>query len=275
MRLTTKITLGIILSIFFISLTSIISLSFTDWKNNSSYDTVTELPQDNPTGIELAAFKTIVIDRIPFELQERRVSSLSANCNLYFSPVSEKNNPDMLFIPEVLKEFVAVNTINDTLTVKLNLCDLGKKYKNDEYRFNAFSGVNLYFNTSKIDIINKVSALSINIKNIETDNIKINSNGNIFIDSCKAQLIDPIIRGGYKEVKITTCDIKRLNLDLDYIKNWDFDKGNIEEVHITGSKEHHITLSKNISGSKYWIPKNNDAKLNVKLQGDTAKITFP
>ena len=274
MRLTTKITLGIILSIFFISLTSIISLSFTDWKNNSSYDTVTELPQDNPTCIELAAFKTIVIDRIPFELQERRVSYLSTNCNLYFSQIPEKNSPDMLFIPEVLKEFVAVNTINDTLTVKLNFRDLGKKYNNDEYRFNAFSGVNLHFNTSKTDIINNVQALSVSIKNIETDSIRVKSEGNILIDSCKVQFMESFESGRYRRVSITNCDIKRINLDLDYLQQWSIEKCNIEETYYTGSKTHDLTLNDN-SGTKYWIPKNNDARLNVKLQGDTAKITFP
>ena len=179
----------------------------------------------------------------------------------------------MLLIPEVLKEFVAVNTINDTLTVKLNFRDLGNKYKNDEYRFHAFSGVNLHFNISKFDIVNKIGALFTSIKNIEIERIKIDSFGDIFIDSCKAELIDPIIKAGYKKLIITNSDVKRINLDLDYMQNWNIDNCNVEEQSFTGSKKHNIVINRS-SGIRYWIPKNKDAELGITLKGgDTTKIT--
>ena len=270
MRLTTKITLGIILSIFVISLTFIISLSFIDGENRSNVNVI-ELPQDNKTGIELSAFKTIIIDEGTFGLQE----NFSYNLISDFRPILEKNSPDMLYIPEVLKDYVSVNTLNDTLTIKLYLNDLSKKYKNKEYRIQYISGINLHFNVSEMDIINKMKNSSINIKNIETDSIKIDSYGNIFIDSCKAQLIKPIVKDRNKMVIIINCDAKRIYLDLDYVHNWNIEKCNIEEEYYTGSKKHGIILHENPSGTKYWIPKNKDAKLEMTLQGSPTKINFP
>ena len=266
MRLTTKITLGIILSIFVISLIFIISLSVIDGENRSNVNVI-ELPQDNKTGIELSAFKTIIIDEGTSGLQE----NFSYNLISDFRPILEKNSPDMLYIPEVLKDYVSVNTLKDTLTIKLYLNDLGKKYKNEKYRIQHISEINLHFNVSEMDIINKMKNSSINIKNIETDSIKIDSYGNIFIDSCKVQFIEPNVR---KRVTITNCDIKRINLDLDYLQQWSIEKCNIEETYYTGSKKHNLTLHDN-SGIKYWIPKNKDAKLVMTLQGNPAKINFP
>ena len=274
MRLTTKIITGIILSFFFISLTFIIGFSFTDRKSNNCFNaTVIDLPQDNITGIELAFFKTIIIDEIPFDSKNANYG-LSDKCNIFFSSVTEKQNSDMLFIPAVLKDFISINMSNDTLMVKLNLRDLGEKYRNEEYGLNAVSGVNLYFNISKLDIISNIQALSISMKNIETDSIKVTSNGEILIDSCKARFVDPYLIANYRSFKIANCDIKSIYIDLDFdnMYNWHIEKSNIEEQIITGSRSHYITQYRNKSVQVNWIPKNNKAELNIKIPGDTTQI---
>ena len=271
MRLTTKIITGIILSIFLISLTFIIGFSFTDRKTYSSSNiNDIELPQDNMTSIELAAFKTIVIDEIQQESQNHSFSIRDFS-SVNFDSIPEENNPDMLFIPESLKDFIIINTSDDTLTIKLNINELGAKYKSQNFRYQYISGINMRFCTSKIDVINKLRRLSVNIKNIETDSIKIKSHGKVFIDSCKVQFMDPFMEAGYERLKITNCDIKRINLDLDHIHSWNIEKCNIEERFFTGSRGHNIILH-NEPAKINWIPKNENAALNIKIQGDTTQI---
>jgi hypothetical protein len=48
----------------------------------------------------------------------------------------------------------------------------------------------------------------------------------------------------------------------------------IETENITGSGNHHIILTKNESKKTNWLPKNEEAKLNIALQGDTTQFIF-
>ena len=268
MRLTTKIILGIILSIFTITLTAIIGLSFN--YNRSNFINI-NLPQDNMIGIELASFKTILIDEIHLNSNERNYG-LTNMCNIFFDSVPADKKPDMLFIPDVLEEFISTNTSNDTLTVKLNLPDLDKKYRTEEHRFHYISGVNLYFKISKLDIVNNAQSLPVIIKNIETDSIRVVSNSNIVIDYCKALFIEPRLLANYRSLRVTNSDVKRINLDMDNIRNWNIENCNVEEEFLTGSGQQRIIQHPNESGTINWAPKNKDAKLNIEIQGDTTQI---
>ena len=274
MRLTTKIVAGIILSIFVISIAFIISLSFTDWKKHS-YSNYTvnnvELPQDNITGIELASFKTIIINEVPYDSQGRKFQVIS-NSNIYFDPLPEKDNPDMLFVPESIKEYAAINTSADTLTIMLDINGLVDRYKPDNSNRNNILGINLRFSVSNIDIINQMQDLTINLKNIEIDNMMINSHGDILIDSCKAQLLIPFIHNSYKSFHMTNSIVKRVNLDMDQMPNWRAENCKIEEENMTGSGTFTTTRDRKEAGNINWIPKNKDAELNIKIQGDTAQI---
>ena len=271
MRLTTKIVFGIIPSIFFISLAFIIGFSSSDRKNHSfrSNIYIFELPQDNMTGIELGAFETIIIDEIPYKGSRYYIQENYGSIN--FDSIPEKGKPDMLFVPESLKDFVVINTSNDTLTIKLNMPELEKKYKSDDHKETDISGMNMYLSTAKTDIINKLR-LSVNIKNIEIDSIRISSNGSIFIDSCKTQFIEPFLKAHHQTLSITNCNVKRINLDFDHIRNWNIENSNVEEQYITGGGNHHIALHRNESGKIKWIPKNDKAELNIKIPSDTTDI---
>ncbi len=274
MRLTTKIIIGAILSIFSISLLLIIGFSFTDRKNHRSSVNFIQLPQENPTGIELGSFKTITIDKEPYETNEYNIYLREDDCNLYIDSTPEQNNPDMLFIPESLKDYISTGITGDTLNIRLKIWDLHNKYKSDKYRSHSVAGINLHFTLSKIDIINKLHDLSIQVKNIETDSVKINSRGSIYIDSCKINVITPVIKTEYynKKLTITNCEAKKVNLDLDNSHRWNFENCNIEEENLTGSHIHNIT--QNESGKINWLPKNKDATLNITVQGDTTQIIF-
>ena len=272
MRLTTKIILGVILSVFFVSLTFIIGFSFTDRKNyRNSYFTDIELPQENITGMKLPTFKTIIINEIPFESESYNFGI--TNCNISFDSVPANSDAEMLFIPNVLKDFISFDTSNDTLTVKLNLHEICKKHGNGKSKYYTISRVNMHFSISNLDIINNIQTIPVNIINIETDNIKINSHGNINIDFCKAQFINLQLTDHHRSLKVTNSDIKRINLDLDYL-NWNIENCNIEEQYITGSGQHHIRQHRGEQSLIKWVPKNKDAELNIKIQGDTTQIVI-
>ena len=273
MRPTSKIVIGIILLIFSVSLAFIIGFSFTNRKNYSRHSNSNniELPQDNMTSIELGSFKTIVIDEIPYK-PEKSNFGIGTSGSVNFNSTPEKGKPDMLFIPESLKDFIVINTSDDTLKINLNMHELGHIHKFNDYDYCKISGINMLFSVSKIDVINKLFNLSVNIENIETDSIRISSNGSVFIDSCKAQFIEPFLKARYQSLSITNCDVKRINLDCDHVRNWNIENSKIEEEHITGSGNHNITLHHNESGRIKWVPKNDKAELNIKIQGDTTEI---
>ena len=273
MRLTTKIISGIILSLFLISLIFIIGFSFTDRKNyKSTYLNAINLSQDNKTGIELPPYKTILIDEVAIEANGRYSNRLSTGCNLYIDPISENQNPDMIFVPESIKDVVSFDTYGDTLKIMINVLELDS---NDKKMFQFYSGLNLYLNISKIDIISNVSQLSVTARNIQTDSMKIKSSGNIFIDSCKADVITPSLFASYRQLLIKNSEMIKLNLDLDNISNWKIENCNIEEENLTGSKTHRITQRKDESKIINWHPKNNKAILNITIESDTARIIFP
>ena len=274
MRLTTKIMLSIIAAIFLIPLIFIIGFSFTDRKNyNHSNVEFINLSQENKTGIELPSYKKILIDEAPFKSEEGYYNGFSNNCSIFLELNPEEHNSDMLFTPESLKDFIAIDTYDDTLKIIINFMGLGKKLKNDENKNRFYSELDLHFNISNIDVTSNIRRLSITAKNIHTDSIIVKSSGNIYIDSCKADVIEPVTK--YRRLTIKNSDLKKLNLDLDYADIWHIENCNIEEEYLTGGKTHNITQNKDESRIIHWHPKNKNAKLNITIESDTAQIIFP
>jgi hypothetical protein len=267
MRLTTKIILGIILSFFLIALTFIIGFSFTDRKNFTRYQTINiQLSQDKTVELELTPYKTLVVHEI-----QGNQSFTANNCGLYFHPENSSGtqNLNKLIVPEELKDFVSFHPSNDTLTIRLNLYGLTRKNDSDIF---SISGANLRFYTSRLNIINHVRDFPVYINDIETDTIRIQSKGDIFIHSCKATLIDPVIWTRSKRLSVKNCTAKQVNIDLDDEFNWNVEQCQIEEQNLTGKNTHSIIVHRNEKETINWHPKNKDAKLNVTIQGDTTQL---
>lgn len=298
MRLTTKIIIGILLSMLLIPLFLIIVFSFTDRKYYSrSYANNIEIPQENQTAIPLDSFQTLVIEEVPAETENALPGyGLSNECYAYFAPISGEhiqdtlNQPDngsrhlppassdkasnTLYVPEALAAFISFQTANDTLRVRLNLPDMVRKHQTKDTHFVSIAGIRLHFDLAKINVINHLQSLPIRLKNIETDSIRVNSSGDIQMDSCKAQVIEPIIRTGYKKLTVKHCEAQKIFLDLDLLQNWNVEHCRIEGEYITGSKKHNIRQHRNETGTINWQPKNKEAQLNVTFQGDTTQIVI-
>ena len=278
MKLTTKIIFGIILSIFVISLLFIIGFSFSDRKNyyrthNSS--NVINIPQNSPIGIDVAPARVILLEMERTDTQDEifyRFTSDNNSINLSPMTAEEENK---LFISEALYGYVAAKTNNDTLRIQIKVDELRKKYEATDFKnYVAFSGFNLNLQTSNANVVNTLNGFLTKVSNIETDTIRIVSNSNILIESCKAIVIEPVVDDSHRKVNVRNSVAKEIHLDLDGLRNWNLEGCNIEVQNFTGSGRHNITLDRNKAGKINWYPKNENAELNIKVQGDTAQIVF-
>jgi len=284
MRLTTKIIIGIIGSIFILSLLFIIGFSFSERKyytfSNRGFNEI-NIPQEKSMGIDIAPFHVVVLeeDRTGI-VTEEEVSgiiqiylSYSGNNSLTLNPITS-GDENRLFIPEALNGFIVAKTNSDTLTIQIKADELSKKYKkNLEKEFLSFSGIHLTLYSSNVNIISKIRGFKTNVCDIETDSIKIDANGDILIESCKAIDIDPVWVSNCK-LTVQNSMAKTISLDFDRKGTWSIEECEIEARNYSGSGRHNITLHKNETGTINWLPKNKDAELNIKVPGDTAQIVF-
>lgn len=274
MRLTTKIILGVILSIFLIAIIFIVGFSFSERKNyQRPYTTTTKIPQDNLTGISVEPYRVILFEVENTDPDNKYPYGFAGDINgIFLNPITTPDEENKLFIPGALRDFISAQTLNDTLHIQLKITDLCEKYKEENKNIYLFSGIRLQLNTSTVDYVNKESGINTFVSHIETNRIKINSSGGVHIDSCKAEVIDPVISSNYNRLTVTNCIAGKIYLDLDRGNHWNIENNNIEEQILTGSKTHGITHHKNESGKISWQPKNKEAKLNVTIQGDTTQI---
>ena len=270
MRLTTKIVLGVIGSIFLLSFGVIIFIS--SLREGSSYFSEQKISQENMITVYIEPYKTILIDE---EIKGRNLYPIGT---VHFQPVNNESENSKLFLPEDLLQFTNIISSNDTLIILLKSDELYKKYITAEEKPNrhcALGGVNYFFHSNQIDIINNISGINVDIRNIKIDKININTYSEIFIDSCQANVID---YGNIKARKfnLKNSQIKELYIDLDNIGySWQVENCEIEVENLTGSGKHNIKLNESRVKIMNWIPENKEAQLTVTLLGDTAKIVFP
>jgi hypothetical protein len=271
MKLTTKILLYIILSIFFISIAIIIGFSFSGKQDFSfSVQHHIKIPETGMAIIEVEPYTVVVIDKKLSDSEMNFVVSQQENNWLNVSPASNSAEENQLLLPEGFRNFISVATVNDTLTVTLNADSLLEVYNREVKHYAFLSDFNLVLHPSKVDIINRLYHLPIEVSDFETDIMKIKNNGNIFIKGCNVQIFEPIVSG---ELEISDSKINSLNLDLDHIHAWDFANSEIETLNFTGgSNISRAILSKGDVKKVNWLPKNKSAKLQIEIPGDTTQI---
>ena len=219
MKLTTKIIIGIIGTIFILSLLFIIGFSFSERRFNKSDYVPREkryIPQENQIGLSLAPHRVIVLEEdytgTRFE-DEKRPGSIRANMYLPFSLTVNLTNPEMenkLYMPEMLSGCIVTKMNNDTLTVQIKHYELRKKYDNkDSINFLSIYGADVCLHISNINIIDKTSS-TVKISDITTDSILINSNGGVLLNSCNANVIMINAHGG---VLLNSCNANVMMID--------------------------------------------------------------
>ena len=273
MKLTTKIVLGIIISIFLLSFCVIIGISFVDtekYELRSNVKTST-IPQENIIAVDVEPYQTIRIDQV--QIQEER--NVYPSGTIRVKPITGEEEKNKLFLPEELLRFTEINSSNDTLIIRFKMDEFLDKYAN-RVKWITVSGVNISAYTNTVDVICSVSGIKVDVRNIVTDKINIHTSGEIEIDSCQANLIEPYMQNKSRRFLLKNSQVKILNIDLDQMGNtWQIENCDIEEENLTGSNRHSVNLSKSEAKIMNWIPKDKDAWLTVTLYGDTASIVFP
>lgn len=218
MRLTTKIIAGIILAIFIIPITIIIAFSSSDRKNYHKSPFNYELiaaSQDSKIEMNVEPYKVVVLDKDVVG-QNEHMYWFRDDCLVSFSPVTTENESNKLFIPEEFADFITVNTLNDTLTIKVKLDNLGQKYETTGKEGVAISNIRLYLHTSTVDVINKLDGgFLTEIRNIKTDEIKVKVESDVSIYRCETK------RAIILKAKSINIGNSKLNdLNLDHLKSW-------------------------------------------------------
>lgn len=270
MRLTTKIVAGIILSFFLLTITYIIAMSFTDRKDAYEH----RISSESKIGLEVKPYKTVKITCEPHE-SEGFFNLFGA---FILQPKTTDDEANKLFIPEELSRFVVVESSGDTLVINVKMQEIKKAYfDNKALRSNRLFGADFNLYTTDIDVISDLPEVNIIVKNIETDQIKLNTSSYTLIENCKADLVEPSVSGRWKMLEVKNSHIKNLVMDFDKIGEWTLTNNTTIEVgNFTGSKDNSkMQFSNQTIRAINWHPKSKDSRLTVTLPGDTARITLP
>lgn len=278
MRLTTKIVIGIILLIFILSISFIVIFSFTDRRNyNTYYDSGVSISKEKMIVKEVKPYKTIKLDVSPEEQRYMRLIG-----ELRIEPITNESERNKISIPEELSEFTEIDSSGDTLIIRISSYErIYEKFlyekKKSEMIIRVLSGVTILAHTDVVDVLNNSGGINVNVSNIETDSIKINTRSEINIQNCKSNFVEPLMNNGYEMLRIRNSQIRELNINLDIIWNWEVLDCDVERENLIGSGHHSTRMikSKDRNVNVYWLPKNKDARLQVTFEGDTAQVTFP
>lgn len=272
MKTTTKIVLGIILSIFILAIGFIVGFSFTDRKYHRYNKYLVEISQENRKNIQVDAYKTIVLAMEP----EQHDFCLYFGGELNLLPAND-NGANNLSFPEELDGFFTADIVNDTLFIKIQTDKLCAKFDSIKHieLHRSITGIVFEATTNQIDVINGAFGINTNVKDVKTDKIKITTISDIYIENCKTDVLEPIMKIDHKIIKLKDSQVKKLNIDLDNMSQWSVENCEIEEENLTGSRRHESHFSKSEAKIMNWLPKNKDAQLSVTLSGDTTRIVFP
>lgn len=270
MKLTTKIILGIILSIFILSIGLIIGLSFKDRERYDHANSRHTISQENIIEINVAPYKVVHLR----DLDNTNNYNTHSQGVLYVKPLQNESDKNKLSIPEELAPYIVTQSSADTLTIMVDMHKIDDAFHKTNYFYTVVSGVNMYLYTDIVNIKNDRNGTTTEINNIKTDHIKVNSCGSVHIHSCKAITVEPVIRN-YNDFSLKESTVKYLNIDLDQIGSWYVENCNIEVENLTGSNYNNVQLPKSEARVMNWLPKNKDSQLQLTLYGDTARVTFP
>ena len=285
MRLTTKIIIGIILSIFLLSLVFIIAFSFTDRRHYEAINpnAKVDIPQEHKTVVKLASYRAIVFETEQTDLDNPYFYLLNSYNGLFVNPITTADAGNELIFPEELSDFVAVQANNDTLAVKIRIDEIRKKYLKTDETKNIYHkgilmgipcvGLNLHLATSNVNVINRVSGLPIEVANFDTDSILVNSTGDVDILSCKVNFIKPVIADNKYSLHVRQSDIHTMNIDLDSVDFYRFENCNIEVINYSSNRTRYINFDDKDTGkvkTVNWLPKKPKVELNISFKGKTS-----
>ncbi|MDR3308893.1 MAG: hypothetical protein LBS80_02955 [Tannerella sp.] len=287
MKLTSKIIIGFLLTIFIATIVLIVGFSFTDrviYKSVSNYVNHT-FSKDEMSAIDVNSYRTIVIQEEEYEQQTTQATYKQARydlrtAGLFLKKPSSAADENKLFISDEIRQLLDIKSMNDTLTITLKTSEIAKlnqdtaKPNSENDRILILINFCFRLHTSHIDVVNSLMNFPVDIKGIETDSIKlISPHSEVRIDSCSFDVYPPSY---VQDLKITNSRIREVTIDFDMAQgSWSIaDNCQVDIEIFTGSSNSNIIMGHEARKEINWIPKNKDAKLNIVFQGDAAKFKF-
>ncbi|OJU54097.1 MAG: hypothetical protein BGN96_13670 [Bacteroidales bacterium 45-6] len=238
------------------------ALSFTDGK--SFEGSILKLDQKNSSSIDVAPYHAVKLD---IANPDARMSVMPQGVISFKRLVSE-DKKDKLFMSSELKKYTIVKVMNDTLFVTIDWQKMKSYFTKGEMRI--VSGVNYTVYSDNVDFINLVPTITTEINGLNAQFIRVSSLGDVKIGSCTADKLESA-RGN---LQLNNSKLKQLNLDLDEIYNWEVKDCEIGEENLSGSKTHYVKTPRSETKALNWYPKNKDARLNIELSADSARLVF-
>jgi hypothetical protein len=269
MRLTSKIVLGIILFVFIGAIVFIVGLSFVNIEKVDNF----RISQKNVVGVEVPPYKAIVIYQ---KIHDNITAAIRTDGVVSFKPLTESTQRNKLYMPTELRKYLDIKLQNDTLVIQLDMQKLEKQFT-DRKNFNSFGvveGIDFTIYTDGVDVTNTAYGLAIRMDDLNVESLKVNSAAKVNIVSCNAQSLQFSSDAGGGQLILENSRIQRLNLNLDKIADWQVKDCQIEEENLFGSKTHFVKIPKSETKVLNWHPKNKNARLNIELLEDSARLEF-
>ncbi len=171
-------------------------------------------------------------------------------------------------MPNELKKCTRIKVDKDTLFIVIDSEKIKSSYAGKGK--SGIDGVNYLIYADNVDFINLVPSMKTEINGLHAQLIRVNSEGDVKVESCIADRLE----SASGNLNLKNNRLKQLNLDLDKVYDWKVENCQIEEENLSGSNTHYIKTPRSETKALNWHPKNKDARLNIELSADSARLVF-
>lgn len=287
MRLTTKIVIGVIATIFLASFIYIFYEAAT-YKKPVPFD----IKSLKYTSIDIPAYKKITLEIDPDGEQKTDnrnhyyalygdISIYSINEKWENLPHPDAGKKDKLLITEELKPYLRYTLDGETL--KLYIKPTNKLVKQwvegNTHHSTSLIKMMVFVDSSSFDIQSNMERIDISAHHLHADQMGIRTiNGHIGIHYCSTNsLTARIDNHGYKNLLIDHSEIKELNVhnENSYF-DWNITESKIETANLSGYTGKNISIYPNTFKKVNLIRTgDNNNSINIKLFTDTTQLVFP
>ena len=267
MRTTSKIIVGGYLFMTILSLVFIIVQSKTPKEKVLEFS----LANDRIETKELPPFSVFKLMYVHKNTSKNRIYLTDA----IFTITESKTDLSSFDISETFGSALLFETIEDTLICKITLPDTIKQVMKDHKFFHL---LNLHCNLSlpkgsSTFVHNDVEYFNTNIKNVEFENLSLESRSPVRLTSSKLSNFSYKVAGKYHmslNVNVTNSTIKNYNLDLDHLGDWSIKESRIGKLNLSSEKQVYTNFIPYVMCDEViYTPKNKKASLEVKLTSPT------
>lgn len=187
-----------------------------------------------------------------------------ANSLLEVQPSKDGNN--QFSCSKKVNDYLKMTVMGDTLKFLLDypLAQLPQEFKESKFMGMNIGDMRLDVTQDVECIINDIRSQKIGLKHLVKDSLSIDTSNSIVVDSCDFAALH-VIRSG-RDADFQSGTINSLYLNLSMMNKWSVntEKCHINTEYLTGHNAN-VQLQKGECKRMFWIPENDNSKLNVTL----------